>query len=358
MRLKNLITAASIALLPIAASAAQIIVPVAGTGPGAGNSQWQSELTLHNTSAKAITASMKFHQGEEVSAAVALNVAARATSSIADIVKTQFGKESGTGAITIDLSDADAAKLAVASRTFNASSAGEFGQDIPAFRSTEASIGGDIVVLAGPSSATSARFNFGLYVVDAAKVNWEVLRANGTVAASRELDYTAGTHVQYNGGIKSLLGVDAADNDTIHATVKSGRAIFYGSAINNLTGDPQYVAGVRTREEIRINFAGIDLDEDGTVDLTDSDHDGVLDATISMATSLFPNYFRVVAAGENGEKVTFEIVNSSADAALLDNEGTVQLAPGGNLKGTKGELRLRATAAGSSSILVIPINFL
>lgn len=356
MRFKHLLTAASIALLPVAASAAQIIIPAAGSGPGVGGSQWQSELTLHNTASRTVSASVTYHQGSDVSAAVVVDVAARSTTSIADIVKTRFGK-GGTGALVLDVADADAAKLAVTSRTFNVSAAGEFGQDIPAVRTTEAATTGDTVVLAAPSSATNSRFNFGLYTVDAATINWELIRATGTVAAVQEVSYTAGSHIQYNSGIKALFGVDAADNDTIHATLKSGRAILYGSAINNLTGDPSFVPSIRTREEIRINFSGIDLDENGTVDIFDADHDGVLDQTISMATSLFPNYFRVVAVGENGEKVVYEIVFSSADAALLDSEGTVQLAPGGNLKGTKGELRLRATAGGSSSILVIPINF-
>ncbi|HWW62276.1 MAG TPA: hypothetical protein VN181_12970, partial [Thermoanaerobaculia bacterium] len=243
------------------------------------------------------------------------------------------------------------------SRTFNVSEAGEFGQDIPAVRTNEAATSGDTVVLSAPSSAVNTRFNFGVYAVDATTIQWELIRSTGTVAGTREVAYAAGSHLQYNAGIKALFGAEPSDNDTIHAKLASGRAILYGSAINNRTGDPSFVPGVRTREEIRINFTGIDLDENGTVDIGDADHDGVLDQTIEMATSLFPNYFRVVAIGENGEKVTYEIVFSSADAALLDSEGTVQLAPGGNLKGTKGELRLRASAGGSSAVLVIPISF-
>ena len=42
--LKNILTAASIALLPVAASAARFIVPAAGSASGANGSQWQSEL--------------------------------------------------------------------------------------------------------------------------------------------------------------------------------------------------------------------------------------------------------------------------------------------------------------------------
>lgn len=356
MQFKQFITAASIALLPFAASAAQIIVPAAGSGPGVGGSQWQSELTLHNTASHNVSVSVTYHQGTDVSAPVVVDVPARGTTSIADIVNTRFAK-GGTGALVIDVVDADASKVAITSRTFNVSAAGEFGQDIPAVRTNEAAISGDTVVLSAPSSSANTRFNFGLYAVDAATIRWELIRSTGTVAGVQEVSYAAGSHLQYNAGIKALFGVDASDNDTIHATLKSGRAILYGSAINNQTGDPSFVPGVRTREEIRINFTGIDLDENGTVDISDADHDGVLDQTIEMATSLFPNYFRVVAIGENGEKVTYEIVFSSADAALLDNEGTVQLAPGGNLKGTKGELRLRATAGGSSAVLVIPISF-
>ena len=63
MNIKRLITATSIALLPLAASAATFVVPAAGSATGANGSRWQSELTLHNTGPQAIPVTVRYQQG-------------------------------------------------------------------------------------------------------------------------------------------------------------------------------------------------------------------------------------------------------------------------------------------------------
>jgi hypothetical protein len=358
MKVRNLIAASTAALLPLTLSAASLIVPAAGTGPGANGTHWESELTLHNVSSHPIGATLIYHNATSTSGPVAVTVGSRSTVSFADVVHTKFGVDSGTGAIEIKVADADAPKLAVTSRTFNDVSAnGELGQDVPAVALADAAKAGDLTVLATPSSAVKNRFNFGLYATNDATVRWELLRADGTLAATQSLSYGGGTQNQYNGGVVSLFNAEPRDGDAIHATVTAGSAIFYGSAINNFTGDPTFVPGIRTHEDIRINFAGIDLDENGTVDVADANHDGVLDAPIDIFTSTFPNYFRVVAVGENGEAVTFELVDAPVDALLIDANGTISFAPGADVAGTNGELLVRATSGGNTTVLRIPVHY-
>src|SRR6266550_3589220 len=132
MSIKRIITSAAIALLPIAAGAATLIVPASGTGPGANGSHWQTELTLHNTSASTVTATLTFHDGLGAAGTSTVNIAPRATVAIADVVASRFGRESATGAIEITFDNAFAQKLTIASRTFNTTAGGELGQDIPA----------------------------------------------------------------------------------------------------------------------------------------------------------------------------------------------------------------------------------
>jgi hypothetical protein len=358
MKLRNFIAASTMVLAPLTLSAASLIVPAAGSGPGANGTRWQSELTLHNVSSNPINASLTYHDAAHTSAPVAVTVGSRATISIGDVVQTKFGIESGTGAIEITVADNDAPKLAVTSRTFNdVSGNGELGQDIPAIALEDAAKTGDLTVLATPSSTLRNRFNFGLYTGSESTVFWELLRADGTLAATKQLSYAAGRQNQYNGGVVSLFNAEPRDGDAIHATVTKGSAIFYGSAINNFTGDPTFVPGIRSHEDIRINFAGIDLDENGTVDVADANHDGVLDAPIDIFTSTFPNYFRVVASGENGEAVIFELVDAPVDALLIDSNGTISFAPGADVTGTNGELLVRATSGSNTTILQIPVHY-
>jgi hypothetical protein len=353
MRFKNVMSFMAAALLPLAANAATFIVPAAGTGPGANNSHWQSELTLHSTSASAVTATLRFHDSSGAQQSSDVTINARSTVTIADIVNTRFGRESATGAIEITVPDASANRIAITSRTFNTSASGQFGQDIPAINANDAAGAGDVVVLQAPSSASDARFNFGLYALTDAKVRWDLVRADGTtVSPIAEQTYSAGTQLQFNQGIANLLGQTEQDNDAVQAVVTNGKLIAYGSAVQNTSGDPSFVPGIRVRVDIKINFLGVDLHENGTIDVADADHDGVLDHPIDIYTLGFPNYFRIVVEGG----ATFEIVEAPSAASVIDTN-TIEWSAPGDMRGTSGVLKVRATVNGVSEILTIPVNF-
>ena len=356
MNIRTLIAASLIASLPIAAGAATLVIPAAGTGAGFNGSRWQSELTLHNTSSRTLVLNLAFTDSKGGHALKTITVAPRSTKSLQDVVKNDFGFETATGAIVINISDVDASRLAVTSRTFNVSENGTFGQDIPAYRADEASTPGDTSILSGPSSAVADRFNFGVYAIVDTTVTWRLVRADGTVAASVDVTYPADSQKQYNNGIVTLLGATAGDNDTVYALVRNGKAFFYGSAINQISGDPTFVPAVKARQDLNVNFLGIDLDENGTADLFDANRDGVIDVAMDVITSTFPSFFRVMVSGPNGEPATITVIDSPSAYVLLDG-GTIQLSATGDLKGTTANLRVRATAGGESEILTIPVHF-
>src|SRR5581483_722560 len=150
----------------------------------------------------------------------------------------------------------------------------------------------------------------------------------------------------------TLLNATAQDNDVVQAVIISGKLIAYGSAVNNASGDPSYVPGITARTDIRVNFLGVDLNEDGTVDVADANHDGVLDQPIDIFTTMgYPNYFRVVV----GDGVTVEPLTVAGEA-MIDSQ-TVQYAPSPSLKGTTGALQFRITANGVSEIITVPVNY-
>ena len=356
MFLRRLITAASIALLPLAAGAATLYIPVSGTGPGANDSHWATELTFHSVSTRPVSADILFQDINGATAPVTITIAPRATLSIDDIVHARFERDSATGALEIRVADADANRVTITSRTYNTSPEGTFGQDIPALQASEAATPGDLTVLAGPSSATAQRFNFGVYAIDNTTVGWEIVKADGTIAATKELSYLAGTQAQHGVGIQTLLGVTPADGDVVHATVVNGRAIFYGSAVDNRTSDPTYVPGVIARPDITINFEGLDTDENGSVDLADANRDGVVDSVLEVPTSLFPTYFRIVI--DSATKPSFTVVSSPVDVRFLDDAGTTIIGAGGDVKGTTGTVKVRVTVGNDTAVITIPVKFI
>jgi hypothetical protein len=354
MSLKRLSVFLAIGLLTVAANAAQIIVPAAGTGAGAQNSHWQSDVMLHNAAPRPIEFTASLHLGTEVIGPRAITLAARNTSKLTDVVRSTFGVQAGTGALVFELVDRDLKYLAVTSRTYNTIGGIEYGQDVPAVPAAGAATAGEIAVLTNPGSVAD-RFNFGLYAVEAAEVTWELVRADGTIDATEEATYAAGQHVQYNNGLSTLLAASAQPGDSVYARIMRGKAIVYGSAIN-ASGDPTFVGSNITRDDVVINL-GIDVDENGTIDIRDENKDGVLDTPITVYTSMFPAYVRVVATSEFGEPVTLEVVESEAEAVFRDNNGTMRIGAAGDLKNKTGRIVLRATSNGTVTIFTVPVTF-
>lgn len=348
--LKRILGITLLALVPLTAGAATLIIPAAGTGPGANSSQWSTELVVHNASGFPTTIDLIYHNSTGASKPQSYVIGPRTTITSSDIVRNVFGLTSGTGAIEIVVDDTMISRMAITSRTFNTSSGGIFGQDIPAVNVTDAAEIGDLSVLAGPSFASEFRFNFGIYAVTDATVAWQLVRSNGTIAASKDVDYKAGTQFQYNNGVVSLLESTASDGDVVYATVIKGKAIAYGSSVNNASGDPTYVPGIRTRADSHIAF-GVDINEDGTLDIKDANNDGVLDAPVDLFTIGFPNYFRLVFPGRDNVKV--ELAEPAPSVLLLDNH-TVEWAPSVDQRGSTQNLRLKVTANGVTEIITIP----
>jgi hypothetical protein len=354
--LKRFLSITTLALLPAAAGATTFVIPAAGTGPGAGNSHWETELVIHNASSQTASVTLKFHTSSGSSAAQPFVVGPRTTATTVDVVKNVFGVAGGTGAITIDADDATASHLAITSRTFNSSSSGQFGQEIAAVNVADADTLGDMSVLAGPGSANDFRFNFGIYAVTDATVQWQLVRTDGTIAATKSADYAAGTQFQYNAGVSTFFNSTPADGDVIYTTVTKGKAVVYGSNVNQGTGDPTTVSPIRTRVDSPITV-GVDVNEDGTVELKDNNGDGVIDQPLTLFTVGFPNYFRVVVLGQNAQNVKIELAdNSTPDVLLLDDKGNVSWAPSSTLRGTDLTLKLKVTVNGVTQIVTIPAH--
>jgi hypothetical protein len=360
MKLRTIASAAFIVILAGALNAATLIIPASGSAPAANNSRWATDLTLHNSGLLPIAAQIAFHdQSGTLPASVTETIAPRSTRSLQDIVRARFGQESDTGALTIDVDDALAGRLSVTSRTYNASENGQLGQDVPAIRSTEALATGDTGVINGPGNLVDFRFNFGLYALEASVVHWQLVRADGTVGAATTVNYGAGVQVQYNGGASSLFASTAQNDDVVYAIVQSGHAMVYGSIIDNHSSDPTFVPGIRTLRDISINFAGVDVNQDGRVDVADADRDGTVDQTVDVFKAVLPNFIRLLATGPNGESVTFSLLDNPPDAVMLDPaNGILEVMPSGlNKKGDTETLRVLASTATDSAVLVIPIRY-
>lgn len=351
----------SLALVLTAAAAVaadvDLVIPAAGTGPGGFGSRWATEVTLHNAGNDPITVHLRFHASNGEAGSHSVTLPGKSTQSLDDIVASAFGfTDSITGAITIDTEDVAAGKLAVTSRTYNVSEDGEFGQDIPAMQTSQALFAGDTGVINGPSNAEDNRFNFGVYALEKTTIQWRLLRRDGSLAATVDQTYQAGVQFQYSAAVAAFFNQTPESNDVVHAVLSSGRAFVYGSMVNNRTGDPTFIPAARTRENLPVLFLGVDLDEDGDLDIVDADRDGNLDAPVPVHTALFPSYFRVQARDPEGKSISFTLANSPGDARLIDDNGTIQVGDAGE-RGTTEILIVLVSDGLDVTELRIPLRY-
>ncbi len=360
MKFAPYILAASILVAPALAAAPNFVISAAAATEGAGRTRWISDIILHNAGLAEAPLTLSFHTADGLQGQADAIIPPRSTIVMRDVVGAIFNQQNVVGAILIDTDDFLAQKLAVTSRTYNIGSVsgiGEFGQGIPALVVSSSLSSGDTGVITGPAMISDTRFNFGLFAAEDTTIQWRLLRNTGVVAAEVEVSYSEGTHTQHNNGVATLFNTTAQNGDVVHAVFQEGRAYLYGSVINNVTTDPSYVPAIRVRENVPVVILGVDVNENGEVDIFDADGNGVLDAPITLVTSIFPNYFRVIAVDPEGQPLTYSLVNPSPDVALIDDMGTIQWYPGADLKGTSGSLTVRVSDGTDASELIIPVLF-
>lgn len=352
----------AIALLTFAtfASAAEpdLVIPVAGSVHGDFGSSWHTELTLHNAGAESVAVTVTYFAADGSQTVRTLTLAPRSTVSHADIVSGLIGKTETLGALTIDVNDTALPKLVVAARIYNESAAGQFGQNVPSLPFSSAFSQGDVVVLPAPGDAAAQRFNFGVFTTDGATIEWELHRRDGSLAARSTQSYPAGSQKQYNQGALTFFGVQPQDSDVVYAKITAGRAYLYGSAVNLRTNDPSYVAPTRTRDNLTVRLLGVDTDENGTIDITDADNDGVLDQPVNLFKSRFPNFFKVFVVDPEGAKVTLSLPNGPSYARLIDDDGMIQAYPGAEISEATGQILVRATDGKDSVDFIVPVIFM
>lgn len=354
------IAALTLASFVSAASAAEpdFVIPVAGSLQGDFGSSWHTELTLHNAGAEPALVTLTFIATDGTATERALTVAPRSTVTHADVISGLIEKNGVLGALTLDVSDAALPKIVISARIYNESSAGQFGQNVPALPYASAFGLGDVVVLPAPGDPAAQRFNFGLFTTTGATIDWELHRKDGTVAARVTESYAAGTQRQYNQGTITFFGVQPAESDVVYAKMTAGRAYLYGSSIDVRTNDPSFVSPTRTRQNLSVRLLGVDTDENGTIDIVDANNDGVLDQPVSLIKSRFPNFFKVVVQDPEGAKVVLSLPNGPSYARLIDDNGMIQAYPGGEISEPTGQILVRAFDGIDTTDFIIPVKFL
>lgn len=243
------------------ATASAVVIPSVGHLAGLG-SQWQSDVRIANVTAQSKNILVTFVQGGVPGAKqTTLSVGAGATVALDDAIRKWFGAgslgESASGILTVQPLDpqgrpdtAASSQALAASRTYNLSGSGTFGQFIPAVPISsfisKAPGASSILSLQQIAQNDSYRTNLGLVEASGKPASVLVSVFNGGGTKLLEVPFTlAGSEQRQLNSFLADKGI-ALDNGhvEVQATGGEGKVTTYASVIDSRSNDPLLVSAV------------------------------------------------------------------------------------------------------------------
>jgi hypothetical protein len=251
-----------------------LIIPAVGHAAGIGDSLFESDIRVANTSAEVMKYQVNFTptatDGTSTGSSTTIQIDPGATLALDDILASFFGSTSTTALGTLELrpltsttsngafTDLGQTLTTVASsRTYNFTPNGTFGQFIPAIPFSQF-IGNTSGVLSLQQIAQSVayRTNFGLVegAGEPADVVLAVFDDAGNVVGRFNQSLLPSEHLQLN-SLLAANNISLTDGRVeVAVTSPTGRVTAYASTIDNQTNDPLMVSPVLKPSEAATRF--------------------------------------------------------------------------------------------------------
>jgi M6 family metalloprotease-like protein len=238
----------------IAAPAETLVIPMAAHLAGSQGTNWRTDVTTSLAGDGAAPADLEIayleHGAANPEPRRVVGVEAPGGRGIADIAAASFGVSGGKGALLVRWQKGGAARLRLASRTYNLLGAGNalglpagstFGQEVPAVPLASAVQPGATAWITGLAQRTGvARTNVGMVAVgDAgAAVTLDFFATSGSPLLTWSRTLRAWEYLQVDKILQGVAGgVDAA-SVRIRTTADSAPLVAYASVVDDVTGDP------------------------------------------------------------------------------------------------------------------------
>ncbi len=220
-------------------------VPSVAHAPGAGGTQWRTNLAVVNPAAAAAELTLTFlpYAGGGTPVERSFSLAPGATVEWVDVLVSLFGMSGGSSAKG-SLKVSANGPLVIGSRTYNQTPKGTFGQYYPAVSAWDALPPGGVATVAHLKNTVAFRSNLGVINLggEPVRVGVSLRDATGALIGTKVFaDLPPGRYWQWD-DIFSPRYTGAGERTLAYAVVEqvagSGPVWFYGSVVDNLTGDP------------------------------------------------------------------------------------------------------------------------
>ncbi len=219
------------------------MISAAANAAGLNNTNWLTDLDLYNPGADDVTATLAFLPGAADNTSVVsvdAVIPAGQTRTFSDVVGDFLGSE-GSGSIRITSTE----NVIAASRTFNTSEDGTFGQFIPGMAISQAITPGSEARLNGLAGNEAFRTNLGFAnaSVSPATLSVDLVAADGTIIGHIEEILQPWGWLQLNRVFETAGTGSVEAASAIVRNLSTTASIFaYASVVDAATGDPTFVS--------------------------------------------------------------------------------------------------------------------
>jgi len=226
--------------------AIDIVIPAAARLAGANQTQWASDLLIHNARSHQVQTTVRRWVRDADNSepdSVQLEIPAGRSLLLGDVIDTLFA-DTGAAALSITGSDG----LMASSRTFNDADSGTFGQLVPGLDITDDSTLrpgrlGHLAQLEQTDQPTGRRTNLGLVNLgdSAVEVAVRFFASDGSALGELRPELPPFGYNQIN---EVLAEIGSSEIENVRAEIDvltdGGRVLAYASTVDNRTGDPVF----------------------------------------------------------------------------------------------------------------------
>lgn len=213
---------------------AMAILPIAGSGAGAGGAFFRTTLQFHNPGEQAMT-------GNLVIRAIGGGEPRTAPYAVQPHETFDVSAAFGSGFVTVDVAPLTGGLPEATARVFNdGAERGTAGLTTTLASVADAITAGRRGVLLAPADGAAMRLNIGARSLDeGVELTFVLRRASGHVV--ERVTRTLAPNVLMHENAAALFSAPLEPNDSIDVSVQRGSAIVYGSAVDNISQDPSFV---------------------------------------------------------------------------------------------------------------------
>lgn len=232
-----------------------LLVSAAAHVGGLENTDWRTNLEIYNPQATPVELQLNLlMSGEDNSSppSVTMTLGQGACVRLADVLDNQFSHE-GTAALEVHSLSGD---LVVASRTFNSTDDGTYGQFLPGIGPAETTTSGEearIIQLAQDTTDdTGFRTNIGFVnrAPTTTSVKTDLYSSDGTHLSALTTQLDPFEHRQVNRIFRQVTSAPVTNGYAIVTTQSAeGSFVAYASVIDNASGDPIFIPATRVATE-------------------------------------------------------------------------------------------------------------